>query len=710
MPVLSQSHRLGKLITPFGADELVLKRFDGTDVVDDLFEYRVEAISLDRNLDFDKAIGKHCSVSLETVAYGTKWFDGILTDAEWLGVGGEGQIYRLVLRPWLWLATRRRNQRIFHEMTVGDILGEVLADYAGPNEIDLTGSHPVLEYTVQFGETDYDFVRRMAARHGISFHFQADEGTHKLVLTDSHDGFKKVAGDTRKVVHADRQHVSDDEHFTAFNSRRRLTTGRVSLMDYNFKTPSAAMISDQESDVGYDNGKIEAYDYPGNFPDQGEGKKTAQIRLDQMRSGDRRFSGEGDLVSLSAGQKVTIADHPNAALSDKEYLALRCDFTFVAESYSSGMGSSEESFSGYYEFVETSAAYAPPPVATTQTMPGVQTALVVGAGEIDCDEFGRILVKFPWDLKGANSMRCRVAQLWAGAGWGSMFIPRIGMEVVVQFVDGDPDRPLVTGCVYNGENAAPYDLPGSKNINGMKSNSTEGGGGYNEMVFDDTKGNELIRHHAQYDLETKVLNDERRTVDVNRTTEIGNDDTITTGNNETRTIGVNRTTSIGTDETRTVGANESHTIGANSTIAIGANSTNTIGANMTNSIGANLVTTVGSQMALTVGGAMATTIAQASALNIGGASEVGVGSSRTTAIGSSDTLDVGSTLAISAGSKITLSVGASTIEMTSTSIKISSPKVEVSATQEFKSSAGMMSKHTAGAMMDIKGTLVKINS
>ena len=257
---------------------------------------------------------------------------------------------------------------------------------------------------------------------------------------------------------------------------------------------------------------------------------------------------------------------------------------------------------------------APPPARVAPRVLGPQTAVVVGEGEIDCDEYGRILVRFHWDREGANSMRCRVAQLWAGKEWGGLAVPRVGMEVVVEFMDGDPARPLVVGCVYNADNMPPFDVGQGGKTMGMKSNSTPGGGGYNELAFDDTKGKEELRLHAQYDLNAKVLHDEGRHVLNNRATIIDNDET--------------------------------HEVGQN----------------------------------------------------------------REAEIGKHDTLDIGETLTISAGTKITLKVGMSSITMDSSSITLKSPTVEVKAMQQFKSSAGAMSEHKAGALMDIKGALVKINS
>lgn len=715
----SQANRQGKLHSPYGEDGLLLTHFNGVDAVDELFEYHVEAISEEAPVDFDKALGEHLTVEIESIAHGPHFFDGILTEAEWIGEGEGGYLHRLVLRPWLWLASNRRNQRIFNEKSAEDIINEVLGKYGKSLEISASGMSEPLEYTVQFGETDLDFIRRLASRFGASFHFQHEKGEHKLVFTDSHDGFKKIKGDNRKFMSVIGQNVSEEEHFSTFSTRRRLTPGKVVLKDYNFKTSTKAMDGDHAGDGAHSNADLEYYDYPGNHLDQAAGKKIARIRMLQLRSADKHFFAEGDVISLAAGQRVTLKDHPDSNLTDKEYLTLRTITEFTAESYiSGGTGGRNDSFSAHYEFVETSVPYLPPVIATTRKMAGVQVAKVVGAGEIDCDEFGRILVAFPWDMGGGQSMRCRVSQSWAGSSWGSIYIPRVGMEVVVQFVDNDVDRPLVTGCVYNDANMPPFGLPGKKNISGFKSNSTEGGGGYNEYVMDDTKGNELIRVHAQYDMDTTILHDERRSVGVNRSKSIGVNETNTIGKDRTTEIGKDETLTIGNDRTTTILANEIRSVAGNETETVAAHSMTSIGGNKGDTIGANHVVTVGGHRAVTVGGAIATTIGAVSALNIGGASEIGVGGDQVTIVGGDQTIntggkedhDVGSVLTITAGDKIVLQVGGSSIEITASAIEISSLDVTVKAAKVMTTSGGAMAEHTSGGTLDVKATLVKINS
>ncbi|RAP39271.1 type IV secretion protein Rhs, partial [Rhodovulum viride] len=252
-------------------------------------------------------------------------------------------------------------------------------------------------------------------------------------------------------------------HFRAWRPARRITTGAIRLTDYNFKTPVAAMETDHLGDAAYEQGQIESFDWPGDYLDQGRGRVVAELRAQGERGQDRRYEAEGDIVALGAGLRVTLSGDPVPGTGG-EYLCLSARHSYTADNYGSG-GSDDgdgRAYDGQYVLMPVEAPLLPEQKTARADVRGPQTATVVGEGEIDCDEYGRILVRFHWDLDEAWSMRCRVSQSWAGAGWGGMVIPRIGMEVVVEFLDGDPDKPLVTGCVYNGRNRVPYDLPANK--------------------------------------------------------------------------------------------------------------------------------------------------------------------------------------------------------------------------------------------------------
>ncbi|RJL07996.1 type VI secretion system Vgr family protein [Paracoccus siganidrum] len=562
MPALfKQSERLGRLTTDLGADVLVLLRFDGSDHLNDLFEYRVEALASRADLDFDSLIGTHATVEIEG-REGTRHFDGIVTQTRWAGVGENGHRYDLTLRPWFWLASRRRNQRIFHNMTVVQILQELLSDYAGLGdpalELKLSEDYPSLEYTVQYRESDLDFARRQMERFGISFHFRHAPGSHTLVLTDdvlAHDGIG-----ARPYKSYDGHHQPEGEHFWEWAPERNLTTGAIRLTDYNFKTPTASMETDRVGDAAHAQGKIESFDYPGDYLAQDVGKIVAGLRTRQERGADRRNRAVGDTLSLGAGKVVQLSGDPVPGTGER-YLCLSGSYHFVSESYGSGGAESDGySFTGSFTLIPDTAPMAPPRRTPVPVVQGPQTAVVVGEGEIDCDEFGRILVRFHWDLEGAHSMRCRVSQNWAGNGWGGMVIPRIGMEVVVEFLEGDPDKPLVTGCVYNGRNQVPYDLPANKTVSTFKSD-THQGGGYNEFRFEDEAGREEVFMHAQKDHNTIIENDESHSIGHDRSKTVGNDQTESIGNDKTITVGHDHRETIGNDMFYDVGNSQQENYG-----------------------------------------------------------------------------------------------------------------------------------------------------
>ena len=544
-----QTERLGRLSTALGSDVLALLRFDGTDHLNDLFEYRVEALAIRDDLDFDALVGTHATVEVEAHDQ-MRPFDGIVTSARWAGVGENGHRYDLTLRPWFWLAGRRRNQRIFHNKTVVEILHELLGEYAGLGdpalEISLSKSYPKLEYTVQYRESDLDFARRQMERAGISFHFRHSIGSHTLVLTDDVLAHPEIGA--RPFKRYDGHHQYEQEHFWDWAPERNITTGAVRLVDYNFKKPNQAMETEHMGDAAHAQGQIESFDYPGDYLAQDVGKLVAGLRTEQERGADRRNRAVGDCVSLGAGMRMTLTGDQVPGLGET-YLCLSASHHFVSEAYGSGgQGSDGYSFTGSYVLMPDTAPMAPPKRTPVAVVQGPQTAMVVGEGEIDCDEYGRILLRFHWDLANAYSMRCRVSQNWAGGGWGGMVIPRIGMEVLVEFIDGDPDKPIVTGNVFNGKNGVPYELPANKTRSTFRTNTHNGQGnatGFNELRFEDQSGEEEIFMHAQKDMSIEVLNDRAKRVARNQAEEVGVDKSIQVGGDHDELIAGNMSIAVG---------------------------------------------------------------------------------------------------------------------------------------------------------------------
>jgi type VI secretion system secreted protein VgrG len=504
---LKQQSRIGELKIPsLEKDKLVLCRFNGAEGLSELFTYTIEALSETKDIDFDEALGSKCTVSIK-IFDRTRHFNGVLVEAQWIGERKPDFVYRLVLRPWLWLKSRESDCRIFANMDASEIIMKVLTEGGlGTVNKRLTDNYNKIEYYVQYRETNLNFVTRVMEEFGIYYFFEHQDGEHTLILADSKSSHLPVPGGETIPYHpllakAARQ----EEHLTHWVPGRRFNTGKVELNDYDYFKPSADMLSRHESASSYQNSKLEVYDYPGRYVETNDGDKLAQVRLEAEQATDRRCQAEGFAVSLCPGAKVTLKEHPT---QNKEYLIVRAMHSLSTELFRSGSApAEEEAYSGRYEFLPSDTPFRSPLLTPRPVVRGPQTAKVVGDGEIDVDKHGRIKVQFHWDRNEDESRRVRIGQVWSGKKWGGIFIPRVGMEVIVEFLEGDPDQPLVVGTVYNDEYKPPYDLPGDKNIAGWKSESTEGGGGYNEFIFDDTKGSELIRIHAEKDRKTHVKND-----------------------------------------------------------------------------------------------------------------------------------------------------------------------------------------------------------
>jgi type VI secretion system secreted protein VgrG len=541
-PKPTQEFRNASLATPLGKDELVISRFDGQEGLSELFEFRIEALrSFDKgNVNFDAAIGQNCCISIENYDGSKRNFNGVLVETQWLGTQDNVYLgYRLVLRPWLWLLSRVADCRIFDEKNIPDIIKAIFGKHGFAKFADrLSGNYPVLEYCVQYRETDLNFVCRLMEEAGIYYFFEHSEGEHTLVLADAKSSHKPKQGGAkliyRPLTDTDRH---KQEHLHMWFACRRLSSGKVVLNDYDYMKPNASLLSEKEGGGSYQNSKLEIFDHPGRFEDKGLGQAYAKIRLEAEQAADRRCQAAGDALSVCPGGLVQLAEHPDGG-QNGEYVITRASHSFISNRYvTSSRQEQGATYSGQYEFLPSSIQFRCPQLTPKPRIYGSQTAKVAGKGEIDVDEHGRIIVHFFWDREKKNSRRVRIAQVWSGKAWGGIVIPRVGMEAVVEFIDGDPDRPLVTGTVYNGENKVPYTLQADKTIAGVKSNSSEGGGGYNEFVFDDKKGSELIRMHGQKDLEAKIENDERW--DTKR------DVSVKIGNNRTENIGSTWTVEAG---------------------------------------------------------------------------------------------------------------------------------------------------------------------
>ena len=663
MNVFTQDARLGRLTTVLGSDALVLLRMDGTEELSGDFEWRVEALSTQNTLDLSALLGTHATVEINH-AQGVRAFDGIVCEAEQRGAFENGFRYDLTLRPWLHVASLRRNMRIFHNKTVIEIVQEVLSSYAAlgnPHlELRVMDDYPVLEYTVQYGESDADFIRRQLERFGITWSWRHEAGSHTLLLTDAAISLPEVPGSSRPYFGVAGYHRHEKEHFRHWSATERITTGAVRLTEYNFKIPTSAQEVDQLSDASHPSGDIESYDWPGDYLNQGEGRGVVSRRLEAERGQAPRHRAEGDVVSLGAGWRATLAgdDVPNA--TGRTFVCLKATHRFRAQAYGSGsVGADDAPYDGAYVLTRDDAPFRPERRTVAPRVQGPETAVVVGEGEIDCDEHGRILCRFHWDLDGAHTMRVRVSQNWASQGWGGMVIPRIGMEVIVEHLRGDPDKPIVTGCVYNGKNRPPYELPKHKTKSVFRSDSHKSSG-FNELTFEDATDNEKIYLHAEKDHELHIENNRAKRVDRNQSESVGNNKSIEVGNNHHEVIGGNMTLMVGPnklqsavtsafkkftsaigDMTSKLGLPDALNMGeGNLIIGVAKNKAETVMVSSTEIIGAAKAVTVGGGMQVTVGGVKNESVAVGSWEEVGNNKVTHVGEKYEIVVGKSKiTLD-----------------------------------------------------------------------
>ena len=520
---LTQDTRIGKLTTPLGQDTLVLSRIHAGEALSECFTYTIDALSEKSDLDFNPALGKHCTVTVKTYD-GERHFDGILTEALFIGAssgitGPAYYSYQLTLRPWLWLLSHRADCRIYHEKKVNEIILDVFqrAGFSGDVESKLQESYPKLEYCVQYRETDFVFVSRLMEEFGIYYYFEHEDGKHTMVLADSTSAHKPIPtlpGGKIPFRYTTERIQREEEVLFEWESAREFCSGKFSLNDYDYMKPNADLKGKAEGQESYEL-PYEMYDYPGRYIDRGDGDKLAKVRLQSEQARDHRRKVGGDAVSLFPGGRISVTN--NTVDSKTDFLVLRAEHTFSEGVYRSGTADDGTAYQGRYELLPAEQQFRAPQVTPPPKIYGVQTARVVPkkgdeSEEISVDEHGRIFVHFFWDRHNDLSCPVRIAQPWAQKKWGHIVIPRIGQEVVVDFLEGDPDRPLVTATVYNGDNKVPYDLPANKTQSGIKTNSSKGGNGYNEFMFEDKKGSEKIRMHAQLDHEVVIENSETWTI------------------------------------------------------------------------------------------------------------------------------------------------------------------------------------------------------
>ncbi len=528
---MAQSKPLQMVLKSGAGDKLKFMAMSAQEEVSRLFEFQIVAVAELATIAADDLLGKPVAVSLEVPGGAPRWFNGIVASFGIEGADGRYASYRITARPWLWLLTRSADLRIFQQKSVPDIVQEIFAKYQGSVVLKLTGSYAPRNYCVQYRETDFNFVSRLLEEEGIFYWFAHSEDKHDLVLADAASAHEPAPGFDKIEFRVDQQALGEKPAIHHWRMRHEIQTGKHLLRDYNFETPSTDLTSELAAGSRtHSQATHEVYDYPGLYEKKPAGSDRATLRLEESSARFGRFTGQGNTPGLWAGAKFSLTEHPRAD-QNTAYTVLATQIEMQQAAYESS-GAADSGFLCAFTLQRYDEPFRPARSTRKPAVAGPQTAVVVGdgdAGAIVTDKYGRVKVQFHWDRLGKkksdSSCWVRVASPWAGNGFGMIALPRLGQEVVVDFLEGDPDQPLITGRVHNAEQMPPYVLPDNASVSTLKSRSVLGAtDGFNELRFEDKKGEEYVWMQAQKDrfevveetLKSEIRKEEHRSVKENR--------------------------------------------------------------------------------------------------------------------------------------------------------------------------------------------------
>jgi len=548
-----QLTRLAQVSSPLGPDVLLLRHMSGGDELGRPFDYELQLTSSDDAIDLNQLLGKPMSVSVQLSSGGNRYFHGLVARCSQNVDTGQFASYQVTLRPWLWMLTRTSDCKIFQNLTIPQIIKQVFRDL-GFFDFEDTLSRPYREweYCVQYRETSFDFVSRLMEQEGIYYFFRHEKDRHVLVLADAYGahqpapGYESVPFYPPDGQHRERDHISD------WRLAQEVQPGSLELNDYDFQRPSARIDVRSAMPRPHSAGDYPLYDYPGSYVQSEDGEHYARTRIEAIQSLHERVELSGTARGLGAGHVFSLTGFSRQD-QNREYLIVASRYLVSQESLETGGSSAGLQFESALTCIDAHQSFRAQPSTKRPIVKGPQTAMVVGTegSEIFTDAFGRVKVHFYWDRHDQSnensSCWIRVSQAWAGKNWGSMQIPRIGQEVIVSFLEGDPDRPIITGRVYNAEQTVPYELPANATQSGTKSRSSKGGtpANFNEIRMEDKKGAEQLYIHAERNQDIVVEVDESHSVGHDRHKSIGNDETVTVGQDRVRAVQRNDTLKVG---------------------------------------------------------------------------------------------------------------------------------------------------------------------
>ena len=646
MAEYTQASRPMRVETELGGDVLLLAGLRGAESVSDPFVFELDLLSEDASVDAEKLLRTPMVVTIQLADGSERPIHGLVRRFFQLAQRDALTSYRAEVVPWLWFLSLSQDCKVFQQLNVMEIVEEVFKSQGYSDfQIRCNRTYPKRDYCVQYRESHLNFVSRLMEEEGIYYFFEHTDSKHTLILTDNLSSVQPCPGPSPVRITTDPEPEEEDV-VTELHQEHSAFVGKVTLKDYDPLQPQLKL----ESTIAGE-GKEEVYDYhPGRFTTLDEGERYARLQLETAEALRRTVRGSGNCRAFQAGCTFALTDHYRSDMNRK-YALLSVTHVASTGDYRA-WDSAPLDYQNQFLAIPDDVAYRPQQ-RHARPLVRAQTAMVVGpAGEeVYTDSHGRVKVQFYWDRLGKqndkSSCWVRVATPWGGKGYGGVTIPRIGNEVLVEFLEGDPDRPLIVASVYNADQTPPFALPDGGIQMGMKSRSSPGGGGYNEITMTDTKGKEAITIHGQYDMATVVEHDQ--------TTTVHNDRTETVDNNETITIGNDRTENVGNNETIQIAGSRSETVSKNESITVTMTRSRTVGVN--DSI------TVGAAQEITVGGAQEITVGALQSTTVGADQRNKVLGNRSSQVGRDETVKVGKKLVIDAGDEIAIRTGSASIVM-----------------------------------------------
>ncbi|GGA38551.1 type VI secretion system tip protein TssI/VgrG [Dyella nitratireducens] len=542
-------------ITSAKCDNLRFVSMTAKECLGQLFDFQVQFESEDQAIDLTGLLGSAMTVALNTENGYIRYFNGMVVSATQTGVDYIEDLvyaqYEVKLVPKPWLLMHKVDCRIYKQMAAPDIIKQVLSEIGYSDiQLNLSGAYATRDYCVQYREDYFNFISRLMEQEGIYYYFTHTDSTHTMVLADSIGAHEKVDGFSDVAYSGASDGVLRRQAtVTSWAAFRTADVAKYVFTDFDPMAPKASLLSTGTSDGHGDgdegaNGKLDIFDYPGLYTKADVGTQYARVRAEALSASLSRYSGSTGVCQVQIGGLFQLSEYPRDDLN-QEYLIVESEINLHAPSSSAGNDGGELMFHCGFYSIESSQPYRSAQTARKPTIVGLQTAIVTGSDtdeDIAVDKYGRVEVTFHWNTPDKKNAKCscpvRVATSWAGKNWGAISIPRVGQEVVVSFLEGDPDRPLIIGSVYNGDNTVPYSLPDNKTQSGIKSRSLLGGAAdFNELRFEDKKGSEDFFMHAQKDMHEEVENDHVVTIDHDETVTIKNDRHHTINNNDTQDVG-----------------------------------------------------------------------------------------------------------------------------------------------------------------------------